>query len=131
MVKRILVALVAVLGLSAMIAPIAVATPTVPLMGYKVDYDVTATINGMQTNSTSMITFTRDNGVSRDWVNVTSTPWSLEIYTRTSPYGIARIDAKATNPNPVYGVIKYHCTISVNGHVVLSRSRIGGVTCAI
>jgi hypothetical protein len=130
MVKRIVVAFVAIFGLCAGIAPSANAEPTVPLIGYQVDYSVTATVNGVQTNSASTFTFTNDNVVSNAWFDIAATPWSRATYTRANPRGLLSINAKPTNPNPVYGVITYRCTISVNGVVVSSKKNIGKVTCA-
>lgn len=130
MVKKLLVALLAVLGLSASFAPSAAADGP-PITGSKIDLSVTATTNGVPTNRSTIISFNRDNAVSNDWFDVDATPWHQWFYVHRSPYDFIYLRAQPTNPNPVYGVVTYTCKISVNGTVVSSRTAVGSVSCAI
>lgn len=130
MIKRLLMVLIAVVGFFAGLAPNATADP--PIVGYKVDYNVTATQNGVATASRPTIfSFAMENAITNDWFYVDTPPYHLGIYMRSSPYGRARINARPSNPNPVLGVATYTCTISVNGTVVSRKSGVGSVTCAI
>lgn len=130
MVKRLLVSLLAVLGLSAGLAPSAAADGP-PITGSRIDLSVTATTNGVQTNRSTIISFNRDNVVANDWFNVDATPWHQWFYVHRSPYGFLYLSAQPTNPNPVYGVVTYTCKISVNGVVVSSHTGVSSVTCSI
>lgn len=129
-IKRISMIAMAIIGLCMICSPNASADGP-PIIGSRINLTVTATTNGVPTNRPTIVLFNRDNVVSNDWGDVDATPWSKSFYVRRNPYGFLYLDARPYNPNPVWGIVTYTCSIAVNGTVVSKRTAVGSVHCSL
>jgi len=127
-VKRLFVLLLAVLGLSSLLAPSALAEPSVPTLGHQVTYTVKSN-KSFDAKVTRTVYYGSGPESSTELIRPYPS-WTQTTYTKSGQSASsARLYVVDQGNIKGYGVPTYTCTVTIDGVTTSSNTGTGSVSC--